>query len=63
MELSALIILQYLEKAWVTVDAASKVIKTYNYFASCVEELGLQEGVDAKRKPRCADVTRRAKGV
>ena len=42
MELSALINLRYPEKAWSTVDAASKVIKNYNY------ELGVQEDVDPK---------------
>jgi tRNA nucleotidyltransferase (CCA-adding enzyme) len=37
------------DKAWrTTVDIAPKVIEKYNRFASRVEELGLQEDVDAK---------------
>jgi hypothetical protein len=48
MELFMLITLRSPEKAWVTVDAAAKVIENYNRFASRVEELGLQEDVDAK---------------
>jgi hypothetical protein len=48
MKLFTLITLRSPEKAWVTVDAAAKVIETYNRFASRVEELGLQGDVDAK---------------